>query len=217
MSPPLPDTAVLSRLYGTTEVMSHFTGFIRGEVLDFGAGKGKQKQFILSRCPGVTGYTALDVEPHPQVDIVADALNSGLPDARFDTIISNQVMEHVRRPWVMVQEAARMLRSGGHAILTVPFLVPYHAHPSDYFRFTDQGMRSLCTDAGLDVLLCTAHGGLGAVLGEMLRHKCFSPYVGQSRWVRLAGRITESACRKLNAITPPGRVYASVVCLSRKP
>ena len=213
----IPDAARLSRLYGTSEVMNELRHLVRGDVLAYGAGKGKQKQFILSRCPGVTKYTALDIEPHASVDIVADVLASGLPDASYDTIISNQVIEHVRKPWIMVHEIARLLKSGGTAIVTGPFLVPYHAHPSDFFRYTEEGLRSLCRDAGLEEVLCTKHGGFGAVAGEMLRHRFFSPYVTHSRFKRMLGRFTERSCRTLNDWLPPGAVYASVVCIARKP
>lgn len=216
-TPPVPDAASISRLYGTSDVMAELRMLVRGEVLDFGAGKGKQKRFVLTRCPGATNYTALDIEPHPNVDVVADVLASGLPDGCFDTVISNQVIEHVRRPWVMVREAARLLRSGGVVIFTAPFLVPYHAHPSDFFRFTEEGLRSLSADAGLEVVLCTRHGGLGAVVGEVVRHRCFSPYAPHGRWKRLLGRWVERCCRGLDRLTPPGGVYASVVCVARKP
>lgn len=190
---------------------------IRGDVLDYGAGKGKQKQFILDHCPHVTTYIALDIQPSSNIDIVADVLNSGLPDASFDTIISNQVIEHVRRPWIMIHEIARMLRSGGIAVITAPFLVPYHAHPGDFFRYTEEGLRSLCQDSGLEEVLCTKHGGFGAVMGEIFRHRFFSPYVSHSRLRRLFGRWTERSCRSLNRYIPPGVVYASVVCIVKKP
>jgi SAM-dependent methyltransferase len=216
-TPPALDAAALSRLYGTGEVMAELRMLIRGEVLDFGAGQGKQKRFVQTRCPGVTRYTALDIEPHPNVDVVADVLSPNLPEASFDTVISNQVIEHVREPWVMVREIARLLRPGGHAILTAPFLVPYHAHPTDYFRFTEEGLRSLCGAAGLEEVLCTKHGGFGAVAGELVRHSWFSPYAAHPRWKRLLGRWVERFCRCLNRLTPPGAVYASVVCVARKP
>lgn len=56
----------------------------------------------------------LEVEPLPW------------PDASVDVIICNQVLEHLKNIWLPMSEMHRVLRPGGHAILSVPNLASLH-------------------------------------------------------------------------------------------
>ncbi len=204
----------ISRLHGTREVMIAILDCIHGDVLDFGAGKGKQKSLVLTVAKT---YTALDIDPQPNIDIVGDALDPPIADASYDTVISNQVLEHVKRPWIMVQQIARILRPGGTAVITAPFITPYHAHPNDFFRYTEAGMRSLVEDAGLEVVLCTKHGGWWSCVGETVKQKYFSPYV-KKLWIgRRLANLFEAFFLLLDKTTPPGIAYCNVLCIARKP
>jgi len=37
------------------------------------------------------------------------------------------------------------------ALVTVPFLFPHHPSPTDFYRFTHEGLQFLATDAGLEM------------------------------------------------------------------
>jgi SAM-dependent methyltransferase len=84
-----------------------------------------------------------------------------LRDASLDTIFCCSVLEHVPDPWTVLGEFRRVLRPGGHVILSVPFLFYLHDAPRDYFRFTRYGVQSLAERARLDVVSCETSGGLG--------------------------------------------------------
>ncbi len=205
----------ISRLYGTREVMEAVMDAVHGDVLDFGAGTSKLRAPILKTAKS---YTSFDMDELPGVDIVGDVLDPKLPDSSFDTIISNQVMEHVRKPWVMVGHMARMLRPGGTIIVTAPFLYPYHADPNDYFRYTDVGMQSLFTDAGLDIVLCTKYGGWWSTISVMVKQRYFNPYSKKKSWFRRRlANLVESTFRLLDRTTPPGIAYSNVLCIAQKP
>lgn len=100
-------------------------------------------------------YRVLDPVPTYHPDIVGDVMSLPLPDASEDAIICLAVLEHVPRPWEAMREMHRVLKSGGHLFLYVPFLSPYHAlegYYGDYFRFTEDGLRLLCGDfAGVKI------------------------------------------------------------------
>ena len=211
----MESAADIARLYGTREVMDALMHFVQGDVLDFGAGSGKQRKALQAVAKS---YTTLDIDPQPGVDIVGDVLNPPIADASYDTVVSNQVMEHVKEPWVMVEHVARILRPGGVCILSAPFMAPFHANPNDFFRFTEQGMQHLCRRAGLEVVLCTKHGGMWASVGETMKHRFFNPLNPQrSRLNKLLAPRIERIFRFLNKLHRPGIVYNNVVCVARKP
>jgi SAM-dependent methyltransferase len=73
----------------------------------------------------------------------------------FDVIYSNNVFEHLRRPWQAASNILALLKPGGLGIVIVPFAQRYHQDPEDYFRYTHVGLRSLFEDAGaIEVIGC---------------------------------------------------------------
>jgi SAM-dependent methyltransferase len=62
----------------------------------------------------------------------------------FDYVIADQILEHVKNPWIGVEEVRRVLKPGGLAILTSVLMFPIHGVPQDYWRFTPDGLKVLC-------------------------------------------------------------------------
>ena len=91
-----------------------------------------------------------DLDPSIQPDIVADICQLDMIDeASFDGIICCAILEHVYDPFKAVSEMKRILKPKGLLFGYVPFLYPYHAkegHYSDYYRFTEEGVRYLFKD-----------------------------------------------------------------------
>lgn len=74
-------------------------------------------------------------DANPNVLGIAEALP--FRDHSFDTVICSEVLEHVRDPRVVLAEIARVTKSNGRLLATVPFLYHIHACPYDYGRYTD--------------------------------------------------------------------------------
>jgi SAM-dependent methyltransferase len=106
-------------------------------VLDIGAGKGADLLNIRAGCPGV-GLELHGVESHPgnaaaareagisvyELDIERGPVP--LPDASFDIVIANQVVEHAKEIFWIFSEISRVLRPGGLCIVGVPNLAALH-------------------------------------------------------------------------------------------
>lgn len=72
-------------------------------------------------------------------------ISLGFPDASFDFVVCDQVLEHVEgNPQNAMDEIHRVLKSGGWAIVTTCLMNPIHGAPGDFWRFTPDGLRHLC-------------------------------------------------------------------------
>ena len=97
-------------------------------------------------------YTGLDMRPGPNVDVVAPGNAIPFPDASFDVVCCLEMLEHDRDPFGTVREMRRVLRPGGHLVLTVPSIgFARHNYPSDYWRMTADGLAVLMD--GMDGVL----------------------------------------------------------------
>ena len=49
-----------------------------------------------------------------------DAQSMPFKEASFDSIVAGELIEHLDRPWDFLEEAYRVLRPGGHLLITTP-------------------------------------------------------------------------------------------------
>jgi SAM-dependent methyltransferase len=59
-----------------------------------------------------------------RIDLEAERLS--WPDESVDVVVCNQVLEHLKNVWMPMTEMHRVLRPGGHAVLSVPNLASLH-------------------------------------------------------------------------------------------
>lgn len=89
------------------------------------------------------GYVNLDLFALPGVDVVANAERLPFPGGIFQCIECDAVLEHVRDPQQVMRELKRVLAPGGYIHLVTPFCHPFHEYPSDYRRYTLDGLKQL--------------------------------------------------------------------------
>lgn len=125
------------------------------EVLDIGEGlrarktsgnRYDPKHAWLQEYIAKVEYQVMDPVPDYKPDIVGDIHNIPLTDESIQAIFCLAVLEHVEDPIRAMQEMYRVLTPGGKALIYVPFLYYYHAHPGyykDYWRFTYDSLEML--------------------------------------------------------------------------
>ena len=84
-----------------------------------------------------------DYFSYDNTDVVLDATILPFKTGSVESIINIAVLEHVPKPDKVVKEMHRVLRNNGEILSIVPFIVPFHASPGDYQRFTISGLRFL--------------------------------------------------------------------------
>ncbi len=101
--------------------------YVKGRLLELGCGEGRGVELL---APLADEYVAID-----KIQEVIDNLKSNFPeidfrqgvfppfefeDNSFDTIVSFQVIEHVKKDVDFLKEIHRVLKPGGSAIITTP-------------------------------------------------------------------------------------------------
>jgi SAM-dependent methyltransferase len=111
-----------------------------GTVLDVGGGRQAGHDDVW---PPTTRHIRLDVSGVHGPDVQATATRLPLPDAVVDAVVMIELLEHVSDPADAIDEAWRVLRRGGKIIGSVPFVAPVHGDPSDFYRYSEHGIRHL--------------------------------------------------------------------------
>jgi SAM-dependent methyltransferase len=69
-----------------------------------------------------------------------------------DVVLSSQVLEHVSDPSAYLMEAYRVLGQEGRLILSTHGLWKYHPDPTDFWRWTCDGLRREIGRAGFEIV-----------------------------------------------------------------
>lgn len=132
---------------------------------DLGCGPGVLLAFVLQNKPSWIGYGVdisfqcaqyaqrllelKGVATRVHFD-VADVRHLPYPDAFFDFIIGMEIFEHLPNPKVGLQEALRVLKPGGYAVLGLPIQLPIRMH---LYVFSDrEEILALYDEVGLQII-----------------------------------------------------------------
>jgi SAM-dependent methyltransferase len=113
-----------------------------GILFDMGGGAPFQGYIKEDFLASHTLYFSLDIVSSVRPNLIGDLTKIPLATESTDSILCNAVLEHVIDPQAAVHEMYRVLKPGGHALFTVPFIYPYHDWV-DYYRFTDVALGHL--------------------------------------------------------------------------
>lgn len=102
--------------------------YVKGHLLELGCGEGRGVELL---SPLAQSYLALDKiqevidrlkEKHPKVDFQQAVFPpfQTLEDNSFDSVVSFQVIEHIKDDKSFLKEIYRVLKPGGVAVLTTP-------------------------------------------------------------------------------------------------
>lgn len=129
------------------------------------------------------------------LDIVSDITSIPEADGSFDAIMCIEVLEHVPDPVLAIKEFSRLLRNGGHLIITAPFcslthLAPYHF----YSGFNRYFYNTILPANGFDIVDLQENGNFFEYMAQEIRR---TPEIAEiyakdkpDHWEALALRMT---------------------------
>ena len=137
---------------------------LEGRILDVGCGRKPYRAW----CTRAADYVGLDVTTDSAADVVVRLGDRWpLDDDSFDAVISTQVLEHVGDLENVRAEVGRVLKPGGIAVISVPFIFNEHGAPNDFRRFSVYGAAAIFPP-NWKVVRIKRLGGFGSSVGVLV-------------------------------------------------
>ena len=139
-------------------------------------------------------YIGCDLEAGPGVSIIIDLDSStSLAPSCADVVASFQVLEHVWSLDNYLAECRRLLQPQGRLILSTHGTWLFHPHPTDFRRWTRDGLIRELTSRGFEVI-------------------SVQPLVGPLAWTTQFRTL--AFWHLLSRLGPPGRLLGAGLCLA---
>jgi len=135
---------------------------LTGKVLDLGGGRTRGK-FPHGR---ELGWTILDIDFNLRPIVVGDAQILPFADNSFDSVKCGELTGYLFEPLKMLREVKRVLKSGGIAVFTSPFLTPFDSDQHDSIRLTSAWWVWAAKRVGLQVEKIKPQGYMMTVLAD---------------------------------------------------
>lgn len=139
---------------GLFKAIEQNRSYIKGLALDFGCGsKPYVSMFDTDQYIGLDYATEISEQNDKlAADVFYDGKTIPFEKDHFDSVFSSEVLEHVFNPDEILAEINRVLKPGGHLMLSCPFFWPEHEQPYDYARYSSFGLKHLVEKHGFEIV-----------------------------------------------------------------
>ena len=118
-------------------------------LLDLGCGNKPYESLFRKK---FSTYVGADLAGNNDADLLIDAEGRvNAQDNTFDCVLSSEVLEHVTDPQLYLSEARRVLKPDGSLVLSTHGIWPYHPDPTDFWRWTVEGLQAEIRRAGFEI------------------------------------------------------------------
>lgn len=164
--------------------------YFNGRLVDIGCGT---KPYAAMLSPYVTEHIGVDHEDslHGKVNVnlIGTAYKIPFPEESFDSALCTAVLEHLEEPEQALRECHRVLKLGGIAIYSVPFIWHLHEEPRDFYRFSKYGLEYLFNKTGFEIIELKALSGFWVTFGQLFVYNFYRLNRGPLRWFRIIDAI----------------------------
>ena len=125
---------------------------IKGRTLDVGCGsKPYQDLYESSEYIGLE-FNTPENRRIKNADFFYDGEIFPFTEEEFDSVVANEVFEHVFNPDNFLDEINRILKKDGKLFMTIPFVWDEHEQPFDYARYSSYGIKATLEKHGFEIL-----------------------------------------------------------------
>ena len=151
------------------------------KILDAGSGNTNKKRFCshleyisqdFAEYNGIEEKEGIQKGPvdYSDVNIISDISNIPVEGGSFDSVLCVEVIEHIPNPILAIKEFQRIIRPGGHLILTAPFNSLTHYAPYHYSTgFSKYYYEKHLPENGFEILEITPNGDFFDFLSQEIR------------------------------------------------
>lgn len=158
--------------------------YLHGRLVDIGCGIKPYRELV---APFITEHVGVDHEgsmhDRSNMDLTGTAYAIPVPDSSFDSALCTAVLEHLEEPEAAIRECHRVLKPGGIAIYSVPFIWHLHEEPRDFFRYSKYGLRYLFEKASFEIVEMRPLSGFWVTFGQLFVYYLYGFNRGPLRWI----------------------------------
>jgi len=163
---------------------------LEGKLLDIGCGTKPYKDM----CDNVSEYIGLEIDDegnrnHSFADVFYDGRTMPFEDKSFDSLISNQVFEHVFNPNEFLKEVNRVAKMDAKLLLTVPFVWDEHEQPYDYARYSSFGLKYILSENGFEVTEHRKSNNGIEIIFQLLNDYIYKVTLTKNKFINLASML----------------------------
>ena len=112
------------------------------DILEIGSGDEEKKQSVISIFKEAKIFLQTDIKKeysHMFLDITKPIEIK----TKYDLVICTNVLEHIFETNLAIENLKKLVKNGGHLLVSVPLIYPLHDEPADYWRFTEHSLKIL--------------------------------------------------------------------------
>ncbi|OQW92458.1 MAG: hypothetical protein BWK78_01650 [Thiotrichaceae bacterium IS1] len=157
-----------------------------GRLVDIGCGTKPYKTLLASY---VTEHIGVDHQESlhdlSNANLLGTAYKIPVSDSSFDSALCTAVLEHLEEPEQALRECHRVLKPGGIAIYSVPFIWHLHEEPRDFYRYSKYGLKYLFEKTGFEIIEIKPLSGFWVTFGQLFVYNLYRINRGPLRWFRI--------------------------------
>lgn len=141
--------------------------YISGDVLELGCGEGRGIDIILRKSKSFTAIDKISEvterlsRKYPNEKFISSSFPplKNIEDESFDTLISFQVIEHIKNDKLFIKEIHRILKPGGKALISTPNInMTLTRNPWHVREYTSQQLFDLASSNFKNILMKGIYG-----------------------------------------------------------